>query len=175
MWFKPQEENFMFWFSVESEFSVATKVSCALGGNLMEAFLNLNDSEKFNFLLATYAKASSCFSFSIIFKALWFMEVAWLMVAKGGITFLLSLSDLVLVTVSVEYFSLQFSGNGTVSQGSVSLVSFNGWSKTWSSLHWCYMHVNCWLGRKIASRVLVSNGLLASFQEKQDQLQMNSG
>lgn len=40
----------------------------ALGGNLMEAFLNLN-SELFSFPSATYAKAFSCFSFLVLFKA----------------------------------------------------------------------------------------------------------
>lgn len=67
MWLRPQEENFLFRISVENE--LATKVSFALGGNLMEPFLNLNDSEMFNFLFAAYAKGFSCFSFPVLFKA----------------------------------------------------------------------------------------------------------
>ena len=100
--------------------SVATKVSFALGGNLMEAFLNLNDSEMFNFLLATYAKAFSCFPFPVLFKAscgLW----KWLTVTKGGIKFILSLADLVLVGLFFVYFSFQFSGSGAISEERVSL------------------------------------------------------
>lgn len=80
----------------------------------MEAFLSLNDSEMFNFLLATYAKGFSCFSFPVLFKASCVL-CKWLIVAKGGIKFVLSLADLVLVSLFFVYFSLQFSGNGTIS------------------------------------------------------------
>lgn len=69
MWLRPQEENFRFQISVENEFLVATTTRFALGGNLMEVFLNLNDSELFSFPSATYAKGFSCFSFLVLFKA----------------------------------------------------------------------------------------------------------
>lgn len=52
MWLRPQEENFLFQISVENEL-VATKMRFAQGGNLMEAFLNLNDSALFTFPSAT--------------------------------------------------------------------------------------------------------------------------
>lgn len=55
MWLRPQEENFQFQISVENELLVATKMRFALGGSLMETFLNLNDSELFRFPSATYA------------------------------------------------------------------------------------------------------------------------
>lgn len=55
--------------SVENKLSVATKVSFALGGNLIEVFLNLNDADMLSFLLATYANGFSCFSFPVLSKA----------------------------------------------------------------------------------------------------------
>lgn len=114
MWLRPQRENFLMRISVENKLSVATKVSFAQGGYLIEVFLNLNDSEMLIFLLATYANGLSCFSFPVLFKAsygLW----KWLIVTKGGIKFDLSVADLVLVSLFFVFFSLQFSGNGTIS------------------------------------------------------------
>lgn len=98
MWLRPQEENFLFQISVENELSAATKVRFALGGYLMEAFLNLNDSELFSFPSATYAKGFSCFSSTSFQSLMWFMEVA-----KGGINFFLSLAELVLVSLFFVY------------------------------------------------------------------------
>lgn len=69
MWLRPQEENFLFQISAENELLVATKMRFALRGNLMETFLNLNDSELFRFPSATYAKGLSWFSFLVLFKA----------------------------------------------------------------------------------------------------------
>lgn len=99
MWLRPQEENFQFQISVENELLVATKMRFALGGSLMETFLNLNDSELFRFPSATYAKGFSWFFFLSSFQSLvWFMNVA-----KGGIKFFLSLAELVLVSLFLVY------------------------------------------------------------------------
>lgn len=59
----------------------------ALGGNLMETFLNRNDSELFSFPSATYVKVFSCFLFFFFFLSS-FQSLMWFMkVAKGGIIF----------------------------------------------------------------------------------------
>lgn len=153
MWFKPQEENFLFWISVESEFSVATKVSCALGGNLMEAFLNLNDSEMFNFLLATYARTSSCFSLSILYKASWFVEVAHGCERRNkisSVTLWFCSSQLILWVISVC--------------NSVEIALFHREVSVWFHVmvgtkpEVPYIDVTCMWTVDLVGRVLVSNG-----------------
>lgn len=58
------------------EWTFSCYQSFALGGNLMEALLSLNDSEMFNFLLATYAKRILLFFFLSSFQSfVWFMKV----------------------------------------------------------------------------------------------------